>query len=380
MPDTSYDGAMRRALALAERGRWNACPNPTVGAVLLRDGRIVAEGYHRAAGEPHAEIECLADARARGIDPRGATMAVTLEPCNHHGKTPPCSEALIAAGITRVVFGLRDPNPRAAGGLERLLQAGIEVTGPVLEQECRDLVADFLVWQTEQRPYVILKLASTLDGRISTRNRQRQQISNAASHHNVHLLRAGVGHCGGAVLIGGGTFRADNPALTARTVPTDRQPLACILTSRLPQPTADFQLLRDRPQDTVFFVSPAACASTVAHALGEKGVRVFSLGPGINGRPDFPALFKLLRQDLGCPYILCEGGGKLGTALLESGFVDEFHLHLSPRVLGDNEAAPLLQGRSPASMDEAIGLRVTDVRLCDGDVHLSLRPTPQGVR
>ena len=288
MPDTSYEGAMRRALALAEQGRWNACPNPTVGAVLLRDGHIVAEGYHRAAGEPHAEIECLADARAKGIDPRGATMAVTLEPCNHHGKTPPCSEALIEAGIARVVFGLRDPNPLAAGGLERLRQAGIDVTGPVLEQECRDLIADFLVWQTEQRPYVILKLASTLDGRISTRNRQRQQISNAASHHNVHLLRAGIGHCGGAVLIGGGTFRADNPALTARTVPTDRQPLACILTSRLPQPTADFQLLRDRPQDTIFFVSPAACASTVAHALGEKGVRVFSVGPGINGRPTFP--------------------------------------------------------------------------------------------
>ena len=109
-------------------------------------------------------------------------------------------------------------------------------------------------------------------------------------------------------------------------------------------------------------------------------MRVFSVGPGINGRPDFPALFKLLRQDLGCPYILCEGGGKLGTSLLESGFVDEFLLHLSPRVLGDNEAAPLLQGRSPASMDEAIGLRVTDVRLCDGDVHLSLRPASQGVR
>ena len=244
MADTSYDEAMRRAVALAEQGRWQACPNPTVGAVLLRDGRIVAEGYHHAAGQPHAEIECLNDARAKGIDPRGATIVVTLEPCNHHGKTPPCSEALIEAGIARVVFGLRDPNPKAAGGLERLRDAGIDIVGPVLEQECRDLVADFLVWQTEQRPYIILKLAATLDGRISTRNRQRQQISNAASHHNVHLLRAGIGHCGGAVLIGGGTFRADNPALTARAVPADRQPLACILTSRLPQPAADFHLLR----------------------------------------------------------------------------------------------------------------------------------------
>ncbi len=380
MAETSYDEAMRRAVALAEQGRWHACPNPTVGAVLLRDGRIAAEGYHHAAGGPHAEIECLADARAKGVDTRGATMVVTLEPCNHYGKTPPCSEALIEAGISRVVFGLRDPNPTAAGGLERLREAGVEIIGPVLEQECRDLVADFLVWQNEQRPYVILKLAATLDGRISTRNRQRLEISNAASRRCVHQLRAGVGRCGGAVLIGGGTFRADNPALTARDAPAERQPLACILTSRLPQPAADFQLLRDRPQDTVFFVSPAACASTVAHALGEKGVRVFSVGPGVNGRADFPALFKLIRQELGCPYVLCEGGGKLGASLLESGLVDEFLLHLSPRVLGDNEAAPLLQGRNPASMDEALGLRVTDARLCDGDVHLRMRPVPQGER
>ena len=147
MSENIFAPFMREALALAENGRWSACPNPTVGAVLVRDGQVVARGWHHAAGQPHAEVECLRDAQRQGIDPAQCTLVVTLEPCNHYGKTPPCSEAVLAAGIKRVVIGLYDPTPKAAGGAERLRAAGVEVIGPVCERECRDQVADFLAWQ-----------------------------------------------------------------------------------------------------------------------------------------------------------------------------------------------------------------------------------------
>ena len=159
MTEQDFAPFMREAIALAEQGRWKACPNPTVGAVLLRDGRVVARGWHHEAGRDHAEVDCLKDAATRGVDPKGCTLVVTLEPCNHQGKTPPCTQAILDAGISRVVMGLADPNPQAAGGAARLRDAGVEVLGPVCEAECRDLVADFLVWQSTDRPYVILKMA-----------------------------------------------------------------------------------------------------------------------------------------------------------------------------------------------------------------------------
>ena len=178
------------------------------------------------------------------------------------------------------------------------------------------------------------------------------------------------------MLVGGGTFRADNPCLTAR-IPgetVEQQPLACVLTSRLPNPAGDIHLLKERPHQAVFLCSPAAAASTAAHALRQMGVRVLALGPGQRGCPDFPAMFHMLYEDLHCPYVLCEGGGHLALSLLEAGFADEFLLHLAPRILGDNEAAPLFDGRSPLTMAEALDLRVCRTSLCDGDVHLQLRP------
>lgn len=373
MPDADFTPFMREAVALAQQGRWLTCPNPTVGAVLVRDGLVVARGWHHAAGQDHAEVDCLHDAVLQGVDPSTCTMVVTLEPCRHVGKTPPCTEAIMAAGIRRVVVGLRDPNPEAAGGIEVLRAAGIEVIENVCAQECRDLVADFLVWQ-QDRPYIMLKMAATLDGRIATRNGQSQWISSAASQRQTHLLRAGVGRCGGAVLVGGGTFRTDNPRLTARDVDAPVQPLACILTSRLPQPDADVSLLRERPEQTVFMVSPAAAASTTAKALRDMGVRVLSLGPGTQGGPDFVGLFRVLHHDLHCPYVLCEGGGHLALSLLEAGLVDAFHLYLAPVILGDTRAVPLFAGRSPLSLEEALRMRLHSTSVCGGDVHLRLVP------
>lgn len=369
---------MRSAIALAERGRWTACPNPTVGAVLVHDGLIVAEGWHTARGQAHAEVECLRDARAKGVDPAACTLVVTLEPCNHFGATPPCSHAVLEAGIRHVVVGLRDPNPQAAGGGTYLEEHGVRVEYGVEEALCRDLVADFLIWQQTDRPYVILKLASTLDGRIGTRSGHSQWVSSEGSRAAVHTLRAGIGRCGGAVLIGGGTFRADNPQLTTRTADADADaphPLACVLTSRLPQPTSNYFLVQERPTETIFLATPAAAASPAAHALRDHGLRVWDLAPPPGGHgPDFRKLFARLRQELHCPYILCEGGGKLALSLLEAGLVDEFRLHMAPRILGDNSSRPLFDGRSPLHMSEALPLRITHHEICGPDLHITLRP------
>ena len=375
---------MREAIRLARRGRWHTAPNPMVGAVLLRDGAVVARGWHHGAGLPHAEVDCLADAAARNIDPAGCTLVVTLEPCCHHGKTPPCTDAILAAGIRRVVYGFRDPNPVAGGGAALLASAGLAVTGPVLEAECRDLVADFLVWQTTERPYVLLKLAATLDGRIATRNGVSQWISGPESRRAVHSLRAGVGRAGGAVLVGGGTFRADDPLLTARDVEENdapaHQPLACVLTSRLPAPDGA-RLVRERPAETVFFVTPAGAASSEAQALRGLGVRVFALAASPAGVPDFSAMLRTLRQELGCLYVLCEGGGHLALGLLEAGLVDEFHLHLAPLILGDVEARPLFSGRVPLDLEAGLRLRLCGLERSGADAHLIFRPleAPEGL-
>lgn len=378
-----YASFMLRALELAEHGRWHVYPNPTVGAVLVRQGQIVAEGWHKAYGEAHAEIACLRDARDKGINPAECTLVVTLEPCNHYGKTPPCTESIIAAGVPHVVIGIRDPNPKAAGGLEKLESCGVRVECGVCAEACRDGIADFSIWQEHKRPFVILKMATTLDGRIATRSGQSRWVSGEESRAQVHELRGHVGNNGGAILIGGGTFRADNPQLTARsTNPPAAHPLACILTSRLPSPATDSYLLQQRPHETLFLASPAAAASPTALALRDMGVRVWSVPPVQNVNrsatfaqsPDLDELLCRLRQELGCPYVLCEGGGTLALSLLEKGLVDMFLLHIAPTILGDNEARPLFTGRSPLTMAEALHLRITDTRMCGQDLHVTLRP------
>ena len=335
-----YESFMREAAELAERGRWSAAPNPTVGAVLVRDGVAVARGWHTAYGKSHAEVECLKDAEAKGVDPSACTLVVTLEPCNHQGQTPPCTEAVIAAGIRHVVIGLRDPNPKAAGGMERLAEAGVEVEAGVCEELCRDLVADFLIWQTTKRPYVMLKLAMTLDGRIATRTGHSRWITGETARHQVHELRANVGRAGGAILVGGNTLHTDNPLLTARLDdPVERQPLAVSISSRVPAPDS-LLLFKERPTETIFFTTASGAATPRAAQLRERGVRIRGLDRWKSGE-DLVQILEYLRQEAGCPYVLCEGGGRLGLSLLEAGLVDEFHLHIAPKVLGDNDARPL---------------------------------------
>lgn len=375
-----WDSAMREAIALARKGRFRTAPNPSVGAVLVREGRVVARGWHTAAGEAHAEVEALRDAAAKGIDPASCTLVVTLEPCCHHGQTPPCTEAILQAGIRHVVVGASDPNPEACGGADKLREAGVTVETGILQRECEDIIADFVTWQTTDLPYTILKLASTLDGRIATRTGHSQWISCEKSRQFVHEMR----RFAGAVLVGGKTFSQDNPSLTCRPAAgmpaPERQPLAVVVTSRLP---ADSQsrLIAERPHETIFWTTVAAAASPRAEALRALGVRVVGLdarqaesGSGIRAELDLAEGLKYLRNELDCRYVLCEGGGKLGLSLLRRGLVGEMHMHVAPRILADNEATPLFDGMSPQEVSEGLSLRVTRTVMCSNDIIVMLRP------
>lgn len=367
-----WSGFMLRARDLALRGRGAAAPNPCVGAVLVRRGAVVAEGWHTAYGAPHAEVECLADAARKGVNPKDCTLVVTLEPCNHHGKTPPCTEAVLAAGVPRVVVGAADPNPEVAGGgMERLRQAGVEVAAGVCEAECRDLIADFLVWKTTDRPYIVLKLAATLDGKIATAAGHSQWVSCAESREEVHRLRA-LSH---AVLVGGNTFRADDPKLTARPggVAAERQPLAVVVSTRLPQADKKYHLLQERPEETVFWTTEAAAAGPGAEALRDRGCRVWGLPPGEGGLDLGPGLTRL-RREFDCLYVLCEGGGSLALSLLRQGRMDELRLYSAPKVVGDPAAPGLFTGFTPETMDQAIALRLAEVGRLGADARLVYRP------
>ncbi|MEF2232258.1 MAG: bifunctional diaminohydroxyphosphoribosylaminopyrimidine deaminase/5-amino-6-(5-phosphoribosylamino)uracil reductase RibD [Pseudodesulfovibrio sp.] len=369
---TSAEAFMARAVDLAYRGRGATAPNPCVGAVLVFDGRIVAEGWHRRFGGPHAERECLADARERGVDPRGMTMYVTLEPCNHTGKTPPCVDALIEAGVAEVVVGALDPNPVAAGGAERLAASGIKVVCGVLERECLDLTADFRLWKDSHSPYNIVKMAATLDGRIASRFRRPEPVSCPESFDRVHELRSRVG----AVIVGGGTFHADDPSLNCRlpSLPADFvQPLAVVVTSRLPAAPEQHTVLRTRPERAVFMTTEDAARSRQADRLRERGTSVWPL-PGKPGNLSLTPGFERLRYDLGCHYTLIEGGGRFALHCALQGLADEFVHFVAPRILGDDQAPAAYCGREGVTMAQALPLRIIRSEMCGRDMMLTLRP------
>jgi diaminohydroxyphosphoribosylaminopyrimidine deaminase/5-amino-6-(5-phosphoribosylamino)uracil reductase len=362
---------MARAVELAYRGRGATAPNPCVGAVLVSGHEVVAQGWHRKYGGPHAERECLADAREKSVDPRGLTMYVTLEPCNHTGKTPPCTEALLEAGVAKVVIGTLDPNPVAAGGALRLQENGVEVVSGVLEQECLDLTADFRLWQKSHSPFNILKMAATLDGKIASRHLKPEPVSCPESFERVHQLRARVG----AVVVGGNTFYADNPSLSCRLriLPENFiQPFAVVATSRLPENPEDFTLLRERPERTVFMTTPEAARSKRADRLRERSTSVWPL-PGPRGRLSLSLGFERLRYDLGCHYTLIEGGGRFAMQCAVQGLADEVVHFVAPRILGDDKAPAAYSGRGEKTMAETLDLRIVRAEQVGGDMMLTLR-------
>lgn len=363
---------MACAIELAMRGRGATAPNPCVGAVLVEGNHIVAGGWHTKYGALHAERECLKSATAKGINPAGMTMYVTLEPCNHHGKTPPCTEAIIESGVGKVVVGMRDPNPVAAGGIEALRANGIEVELGLLEDECTDLLADFLLWQRTSSPYNFIKMAATLDGKIASSTHTPEPVSCPESFLRVHEMRGMVD----AVVVGGGTFYADNPSLTCRSeelVSDFEQPLAVVVTSRLPENPNDFTLLRNRPTSTIFLTTEVAARSPQADVLRQAGTSVWPL-PGSPGNLNLNLGFERLRHERGCHYTLCEGGGQLAMEMVKQGLADEIIHFVTPRILGDASAPAAYSGRTGVSMADTFDFRIVSTETTGTDIMVTMRP------
>ena len=348
---------MARALQLAARGLTTTSPNPRVGCVIVRDGHVVGEGWHERAGAPHAEVHAL---HAAGEAARGATVYVTLEPCSHHGRTPPCAEALIQARVTRVVAAMSDPNPLVAGGgISMLTLAGIEAEVGLMEAEARALNPGFISRMTRKRPCVRLKTASTLDGKTALANGQSQWITGEAARADVQKLRARA--C--AILTGSGTVLADNPRMNVRDFDIGRQPLRVIVDSALRTP-ADAAILP--ALIACHHADPAARA-----ALEQAGAEVVRL-PGTNGRVDLAALLTLLGQR-GVNELHVEAGAALNGALLAAGLVDEWVAYVAPMAVGD-DARGLFAHPPLTSLDEAARFRLSDVRQIGGDLRLTLLP------
>lgn len=348
---------MAHALQLAARGLMTTTPNPRVGCVIVKDERVVGEGWHHRAGTRHAEIHALAEA---GDAAKGATAYVTLEPCSHHGRTPPCAEALIDAGITRVVAAMHDPNPLVGGGgIDMLTLAGIEAEVGLMAHEARALNAGFVSRMTRQRPWVRLKTASTLDGKTALANGQSQWITGEAARADVQRLRARA--C--AILTGSGTVLADNPRMTVRDFDIGRQPLRVIVDSTL-----------RTPPDAYVLPALIAChqpAPAMRRALEHAGAEVVEL-PDANGRVDLSALLTLLAQR-GINELHVEAGATLNGALLAAGLVDEWVAYVAPMAVGDDARGLFTQSPLTALADAA-RFRLADVRQLGGDLRLTLLP------
>ena len=363
--------AMTMAIELAMQGKGHTAPNPCVGAVVVRDNQILASGWHTRCGNPHAEVEAIADAHAKGIDLSTCTLFVTLEPCNHTGKTPPCTRAILKENIPHVVIGALDPNPHVeGGGADFLRSQGVIVETGILKQECLDLIADFILWQQTPRPYSYLKIATTLDGKIATRTGHSAWVSGETSRKRVHDLRSRVG----AVIVGGETFRMDNPSLTCRTPGFQGpQPLAVLVTSQLPEDPNHFQLLRDRPEQTIFWTSQQASDSPAAARLQDLGCHILPLPGAATGLALAPG-FEHLRHHFSCYSTLCEGGGQLAMSLMEQELVDEMHLFQAMKILGDTQGKACFSGREVTSMRDAMSLRLGQATVCGEDLFLRLWP------
>ena len=361
-PGAAVDAdAMRRAIELAARGLFTTDPNPRVGCVILRDGRVVGEGWHRRAGEPHAEVLAL---QAAGAAARGATAVVTLEPCCHTGRTPPCADALIAAGIARVVCASLDPNPRVAvGGIARLRAAGIEVVVGPGAREARGLNPGFFARFERGRPHVRLKLAASLDARTAYADRRRAWITGEAARADVQAWRARSG----AVLTGAGTVRSDDPRLDVRLAYGDpvRQPLRIVLD---PNASCAPAARVFAGGDALLFVAPEALATARAAHAGSPGVRVEALPRAAGGLDLGAALARLAALEVNELWVEC--GPRLAAAWIEDELVDELIVYYAPRLLGAD--APPLAALSAGYAAAPTCFEFLDARFFGGDLRVML--------
>ena len=379
---------MARALRLAERGLYTTSPNPRVGCVLVNNSEVVGEGWHERAGEPHAEVLALSTA---GAAARGATAYVTLEPCSHHGRTPPCADALIAAGVARVVVAVQDPNPKVAGeGIAKLRAAGITVDCGLMEAAARELNIGFFARMTRGTPWLRSKIAMSLDGRTALANGVSQWITGEAARLDVQHWRARS--C--AVLTGIATVLADDARLNVRGITTGRQTLRVVLDSKLRMPLTARMLqsgcerMAAETPGLVEVFAPAGgtqrrspCGGDVliyttmrdtgkSAALERAGATVSVLPDG-NGQVDLPAMLRDLAQR-GCNEVLLEAGSTLNGALLRAGLVDELLLYIAPQLLGDT-ARGMARLEELTSLDQRINLKWQDMRQVGNDLRITAK-------
>lgn len=357
-----HEKMMRRALLLARKGVGKTSPNPAVGAVLVKNGVIVGEGWHRKAGTPHAEIHALQQA---GQLAAGADLYVTLEPCAHFGKTPPCADAVIAAGVARVFIGMIDPNPQVSGrGVEKLRAADLEVFSGVLEADCRDLNLPFIKQVTTGLPYLTMKSAMTLDGKTAAHSGDSKWITSELSRKLVHQLRASVD----AVMTGSGTLLADNPQLTVRMA-KGKNPIRIIVDSNLRTPV-NCRLIKEAHKIPVIIAAIRGEDSKVK-ALTDKGAEVlFCSGKG--GAVDLPDLMRKLGAR-GIQSILLEGGERLCCEMLRNNLIDRFLLFYAPRFLG-GDGKGLFSGVGAALMQDSLPLYIKKVSRVGVDILVEAYP------
>jgi diaminohydroxyphosphoribosylaminopyrimidine deaminase / 5-amino-6-(5-phosphoribosylamino)uracil reductase len=347
---------MAHALRLAERGLYSTTPNPRVGCIIVRNGQVIGEGWHQKAGEPHAEINALMQA---GMAAQGATAYVTLEPCSHHGRTPPCADALIGVGVAKVIAAMQDPNPHVSGtGLARLRAAGIEVQCGLMEAQARTLNEGFIKRMLLGHPLVRIKTASSLDGKTALSSGESKWITGEAARADVQRLRARS--C--AILTGIGTVLADNPHMNVRGIETARQPIKVIVDSTLQTPPGANIL-----QGAKTIIACAAPDAGKAAALEAAGAEILCL-PGADGKVDLPALLSRLAQK-GINEILTEAGPRLNGALLSAGLADEWVQYIAPCLLGAR-ARPLFELAEPAGIAARLGWQLADQRMIGGDQRL----------
>ncbi len=332
---------MRLALEQARKGLGRTSPNPCVGALIIKDDQVIGQGYHRRAGTPHAEVNAIADAVNKGKTCIGATIYVTLEPCSHTGRTPPCTQAVLAAGITRVVIGMADPNPLASGGANFLRTQGIEVQSGLLEQECRQLNYPFLKHSTSGLPWVVMKAGMSLDGKITRKRDQGGAITGAKSRQRVHELRNQLD----AILIGIGTALIDNPSLTTRLEAgkTGRDPLRVILDRQLRLPTDAKMLQQESPAATWVFCEHQADTQR-QKSLEQAGAVVHRVNTDQDDRLN---LHQILRQlgSADITSVLVEGGAAVHGSFLQEQLTDQVYLFTAPYFIGE-QGTPLLTGYS----------------------------------
>lgn len=348
---------MRRALKLARRGLFTTQPNPRVGCVIVRDGEVVGEGWHARAGEPHAEVFAL---RAAGERARGATAYVTLEPCSHHGRTPPCADALVDAGVARVVVASADPNPKAMGGVDTLRAAGITVETDLMREPARELNIGFFSRLERGRPWVRLKLAMSLDGRTALANGESKWITGEAAREDVQRWRARSS----AILTGSGTALADDPRLTVRLDVPFTPPLRVVLDRHLRTPAGSHLL--DGTAPTVLLHTASARPASRHGAVACHVVR--EAGAGL----DLAAVLAWL-ADREVNELHVEAGAVLSGALVQAGLVDELLVYVAPVLLG-SEARPLLDMPSPVAMADRGSWRLLDETRLGDDVRMRFRP------